>query len=299
MPKKSLLLVTATFLLSLSLFIFFYYRNKPSLELYLSEKKFETGGLLYACVNTKTDQARQECIYQQGISKKSTPICLELSLEAKRNECLESVKFLLMSEDGVDEKEVEICKSFDFKKKACFEIFASKITEKESCYQLPEEFQERCLNDLISRNAYREMDESKCSGINDKDATERCKDNIVNNMEFRKDTDKDGLLDESELRLSTNPFEFDTDNDQLGDGDEINKYFSNPLKIDSDDDGVSDKNESILSTNPQNTDTDGDGFSDGDEIAKSFNPCGDGVLPEKEELQIICQKFLLKKSFFR
>jgi hypothetical protein len=68
------------------------------------------------------------------------------------------------------------------------------------------------------------------------------------------DSDGDGLSDQREAELGTDPLKPDTDGDTLKDGDEVLKYGTNPL----------------------NVDTDGDGFPDGVEIQNGFNPRGTG-----------------------
>ena len=67
-----------------------------------------------------------------------------------------------------------------------------------------------------------------------------------------KDTDEDGLSDLYEKSIGTDPDNKDTDEDGLTDGDEMNTYFSDPLKIDSDDDGFTDKEEITAGTGPKN-----------------------------------------------
>lgn len=51
------------------------------------------------------------------------------------------------------------------------------------------------------------------------------------------DADKDGLEDELELKIGTNPHQIDTDADGLSDYDEYCKYRTNATKVDSDGDG--------------------------------------------------------------
>lgn len=68
------------------------------------------------------------------------------------------------------------------------------------------------------------------------------------------DTDGDGLSDQRELELGTDPRNKDTDGDGLSDGDEVLKYGTNPL----------------------DRDTDKDGFTDGKEVQNSYNPRGSG-----------------------
>jgi thrombospondin type 3 repeat protein/NlpC/P60 family protein len=92
------------------------------------------------------------------------------------------------------------------------------------------------------------------------------------------DTDHDGLSDELEVRLGTDPKKFDTDGDGFGDGSEIAQH-KNPLHKDAnptgyqehphqataddpDADGLDEMQEHLLKTDPNNFDTDGDGLSD-------------------------------------
>ena len=95
------------------------------------------------------------------------------------------------------------------------------------------------------------------------------------------DSDGDGLLDDDEIRLGTDPNNPDTDGDGLLDGEEIKAYGTNPLNPDTDGDGLTDGEEvRKYKTNPLNPDTDGDGLLDGDEVKKfgtdPRNPDTDG-----------------------
>jgi len=64
------------------------------------------------------------------------------------------------------------------------------------------------------------------------------------------DADGDGLSNDQEQTLGTNPLCYDTDDDGLSDGDEVNIYATNPLLRDTDGDGVSDGQELAAGTNP-------------------------------------------------
>jgi len=70
------------------------------------------------------------------------------------------------------------------------------------------------------------------------------------------DSDGDGLTDEDELRLGTDPQQADSDGDGLLDNEEVRIYKSDPM----------------------NEDTDKDGFKDGDEVKAGYNPLGPGRL---------------------
>lgn len=69
------------------------------------------------------------------------------------------------------------------------------------------------------------------------------------------DGDRDGLTNDQELQLGTDPSKSDSDSDELSDGDEVKKFRTDPKKADSD----------------------GDGYSDAQEIKNGYNPLGTGT----------------------
>jgi hypothetical protein len=73
-----------------------------------------------------------------------------------------------------------------------------------------------------------------------------------------RDSDADGLPDELEKVLGTDPKKADSDDDGVGDYEEVNIY----------------------GTDPNNPDTDGDGRLDGEEIKQGRNPRGPGLLKD-------------------
>lgn len=96
------------------------------------------------------------------------------------------------------------------------------------------------------------------------------------------DTDGDGLPDEIEKYIGTDPLKKDTDGDGLTDYDELFKTYTNPTIYDTDEDGISDGKEDPdkdglnnieeieNKTDCRNKDTDNDGLIDGDEV-KVYN----------------------------
>lgn len=82
------------------------------------------------------------------------------------------------------------------------------------------------------------------------------------------DDDNDGIPDEQERELGTNPRNPDTDGDGLSDNEELAGGTS-PLKADSDGDKLTDKEEARKDTNPLDADTDGDGVVDGEDLLPS------------------------------
>jgi hypothetical protein len=95
------------------------------------------------------------------------------------------------------------------------------------------------------------------------------------------DSDADGLTDGEEVDVhGSDPLNTDTDADGLLDGDEVKKHGSSPTDDDTDDDMLPDYNEVTQhGTDPANPDTDGDGITDHDELnisTKPLNPDTDG-----------------------
>ncbi|MBR9976251.1 MAG: hypothetical protein KFF77_11765 [Bacteroidetes bacterium] len=106
------------------------------------------------------------------------------------------------------------------------------------------------------------------------------------------DIDNDGLTNDEEAELGTNPYDADTDGDLLTDWHEVRNLGSDPRLMDSDGDGLTDYEETIkYRTRPDMLDTDGDGIGDAEEIqrfntdALSADSDGDG-LADGLELQL-------------
>ncbi|MCP5095392.1 MAG: protein kinase [Chloroflexi bacterium] len=97
--------------------------------------------------------------------------------------------------------------------------------------------------------------------------------NIAATAALQGDSDGDGISDESELKIGTDPNNPDTDGDGLTDGDEQIIHGTQPLLEDSDGDLLSDFEEiNEYGTDPMNIDTDGDGVSDAQEIIDGTDP---------------------------
>lgn len=78
----------------------------------------------------------------------------------------------------------------------------------------------------------------------------------INSTAISSDIDGDGLSNEEEEILKTDPKMIDTDGDALSDREEVKIYHTDPL----------------------HNDTDGDGYLDGEEVEHGYNPLGDGKL---------------------
>ena len=100
----------------------------------------------------------------------------------------------------------------------------------------------------------------------------------MDDWQYLADTDEDGLPNLIEKEIGSDPYNPDTDGDNLPDGYEALTLGTDPTKPDTDENGVSDYDEDFdndglsngqeyeLGTEPYNEDTDGDGLKDGEEI---------------------------------
>jgi len=108
------------------------------------------------------------------------------------------------------------------------------------------------------------------------------------------DADGDGLTNQRELDLGTQPGNPDTDGDGLPDGQEVDVYSSDPFISDSDGDGLNDGEEvNVYSCDPTSPDSDKDGMPDGWEVEHGLLPSemdgyddvdGDGLTNLEEHL---------------
>ncbi|WP_209404581.1 Ig-like domain-containing protein [Pseudozobellia sp. WGM2] len=98
------------------------------------------------------------------------------------------------------------------------------------------------------------------------------------------DSDNDGLTDNEETALGTDPNNSDTDGDGRSDGQEANIDNTDPLDdcssidgtplttSDCDSDGLTNQEEADLGTDPNNADSDDDGLNDGEEVGIGTDP---------------------------
>lgn len=116
-------------------------------------------------------------------------------------------------------------------------------------------------------------------------------------IDWKKDTDGDGLLDVyEEYMFGTNIYQIDTFGKGIGDANndadkdgitnlEEIRLDSNPLNVDTDYDGLDDTTEKLLGTSLVLRDTDGDGLTDNLEVAQGYDP-----LIAEEEFKITKEK---------
>ena len=116
------------------------------------------------------------------------------------------------------------------------------------------------------------------------------------------DSDGDGIPDDEEAEWGTDPFDPDTDDDGLTDGEEILQYKTDPLNPDTDLDALKDGEEvHTYTTDPLRRDTDNGGVADGHEVIEDgtdpLDPSDDLALYELY-IQFDYDKDIIKPRYF-
>jgi outer membrane protein OmpA-like peptidoglycan-associated protein len=116
------------------------------------------------------------------------------------------------------------------------------------------------------------------------------------------DSDGDGLADDHERRIGTDPYDPDTDKDDLTDGQEVLTYKTDPLNPDTDFDLLKDGAEVLThKTDPLNRDTDAGGVYDGHEVLEdNTNPLygPDDLMMFELNINFDYDKSIIKPVYF-
>jgi len=118
----------------------------------------------------------------------------------------------------------------------------------------------------------------------------------------RLDSDGDGLYDTEEDEYRTDPYDPDTDDDGLSDGEEVKRYQTDPTNPDTDFDGLMDGAEvNTHKTDPRDRDTDDGGVADGHEVVEDkTNPLHgpDDLLMFELNINFDTDKAIVKEEYF-
>jgi len=96
------------------------------------------------------------------------------------------------------------------------------------------------------------------------------------------DSDEDGLNNDYEIEIGTDPYNPDTDGDGLTDYEE-DLIGTDPLNPDTDEDGLTDWEEEVIDTDPLDPDTDDDGVDDAEEYEHDTDPLDPTDWPDYDE----------------
>lgn len=194
-----------------------------------------------------TGDARDNCLWSVARERLNPEFCEGIAEVASSDICWDEMNQRLAAKN----QDTVYCEQMRDEQKAiaCERAITEKSVTTENC----EEYytQEICGDRLTMETAVAAHNPDVCAVITDTLRLEGCLEAVGIG-----DRDMDGVDEEIERAHHTSDMDKDTDDDGLGDFEEIFDYKTDPL----------------------NTDSDGDGYTDGQEVSGGYNPLGTGKL---------------------
>lgn len=163
------------------------------------------------------------CLYNIANVSNKISFCEKITDETIKKSCLEIFSFREALR-GTDWQPCQKLNNTDWRD-SCFNEIFRKQDKLEACQKVPSERKNLCESLIYFKMAISGSDKRLCEKISEEKISKECL-AIANN--FPPDSDSDGLNDDYERSLSTNPFNADSDGDGIKDGEEI-KLGRNPL----------------------------------------------------------------------
>lgn len=240
---------------------------------------------------------KERCEEETGIESQGIKFCQTIDSKHEQQECVDRTtainvgrkKMTQPNQKGPDPmQDCNNIKTLEYS--YLCEVNAMKVGSAGCGVLTDASARQRCIDRANFTNA---KSRTECDKVVDENFKKVCQLNFDNqtNPNYKYDEDNDGLTNEKELWINTDPFKADTDGDGLSDSDEYNNFKTDPTNPDTDNDGLKDFDEVKYHTDPGVADTDGDGHNDVDEIKNGYNPCGAGKLPSDAELLLACAKY--------
>jgi len=227
------------------------------------------------CEPIEEDRIKELCIIETGIVSSDDSVCDEYfpNNPFLRKKCKDKVKAF----DIIwNKKDIKLCQEIRLLEYGPL-CYSYHLAMGQSCDVLEnDEEKEVCQCKMILTSLPNEKD---CQKIISENCERVCLIMVQNNGDHDIDSDNDGKSNFEELNYKIDPFNPDTDNDGLIDGEELTKYHSDPKSVDTDIDNLNDYDEIfVYKTDINNPDTDNDGYQDGEEVKNGYNPLGEGKL---------------------
>ncbi|KKU31779.1 MAG: Polymorphic outer membrane protein [Candidatus Uhrbacteria bacterium GW2011_GWE2_46_68] len=194
-----------------------------------------------------TGDVRDQCLWSVARKRLDPEFCEGIAEATSNSMCWDEMHQRLATKN----KDTVYCEQMRDEQKviACERAITEKLITTENC----EEYhtQEICGDRLTTETAVAARNPDVCAVITHALRLEGCLEAVGIG-----DRDMDGVDEEIERVRGTSDVDKDTDDDGLGDFEEIFDYKTDPL----------------------NTDSDEDGYTDGQEVAGGYNPLGTGKL---------------------
>lgn len=160
------------------------------------------------------------CVIDVAYSNNDPGLCKEIKAQDFKNKCLERLLFKKISE-GQDQKQCSQLVDTELRQ-SCNVFFFRQYKDITFCLDLNGQDRKDCQDFIYGREAFEKDNEKTCGLIVFPVKKKECLDNLRSK---KRDTDKDGLMDDEETYYGTNPKKADTDGDGYPDGEEVKKGY--------------------------------------------------------------------------
>lgn len=166
---------------------------------------------------------RDNCLLYVFQANTDAAICQKIADEQLKKNCLD----LDILNRAITAKNPSSCSEIknDIYKNQCQKILVGEFGKIEDCAAETGEVKSLCESSVYYKIAMKEQKLELCDKITDIAYKVDCEKTLKN---LPKDQDQDGLSDDYEVSLGTNPFKADSDGDGMNDGEEM-KAHRNPL----------------------------------------------------------------------
>jgi len=197
--------------------------KKMNQEIYSLIKKAAKENKPELCEKFILEIDRDYCLTYVFQITANVEICQKISDKQMKNDCLD----LDIFKKAISEKNIDGCSAInngDYKNQ-CLRLLIGEFSKIGDCAGQNGEVKSLCESSVYYKIAMREKKLELCDKITDIAYKADCEKTLKN---LSPDTDKDGLTDDYEVQLGTNPFKADSDGDGMSDGEEM-KARRNPL----------------------------------------------------------------------
>jgi hypothetical protein len=174
-----------------------------------------------------TGSGRDECYYIAILNVRDTALCLKkIENQDMKDKCLNEINFAEAIEDGDAKACLTLTDSRS--KEECLRTKFRGTDKLETCKTYSDQTAiDLCESNVYSNMAYEADRVDDCQTVKDEVLRFDCQTMVKNKP---KDEDGDGLSDDYEIMIMTDPFKADTDGDGCKDGDEMKSKHSPTVK---------------------------------------------------------------------